>query len=167
MSKTSVRKKSWKYKNTLVWKGGKQGNLTSAEKPQIQVSTPADFGGPEGMWTPEDFLVAAVNSCIMTTFLYLRGKNHIDLTYYESIAEGEIVSEGGELQFASIVIRPNVGVKGPDDVGKAHEAFSRVEQMCLISKAIDSEVSVEPRVEAGHKGTSKRKGTTHEVADIE
>ena len=67
MARTRARRKSWRYTNTVTWKENKKGVLTSEGKPDLEVATPSEFGGPEGSWTPEDLLVASVNSCIMTT----------------------------------------------------------------------------------------------------
>ena len=63
------------YINNVKWAGGKKGILSAEQRPSVEVATPAEFRGHEGVWTPEDFLTAAVNSCIMTTFcILLTGK---------------------------------------------------------------------------------------------
>jgi organic hydroperoxide reductase OsmC/OhrA len=62
--------------------------LIADGKPNVDVATPADFGGHEGVWGPEDLFAAAVNCCIMTTFLYYQAKEGVELVSYRSSAEG-------------------------------------------------------------------------------
>ena len=59
------------YEVNLLWNSGTQGTLSSPKTPdKIEVATPPEF--PKGVkekWTPEHLFVAAVNSCLMSTFL--------------------------------------------------------------------------------------------------
>ena len=57
------------YENTVTWKKEKIGELSWNGKPTIEVATPPEFKGHEGIITPEDMYVAAENVCIFTTFL--------------------------------------------------------------------------------------------------
>ena len=141
------RQKSWQYMNTLAWREGKKGILASGVKPDLEVATPADFGGPEGVWTPEDLLVASVNSCIMTTFLYYQAKAGVELVSYSSAAEGELVYDEQGLRFAEIRVRPVVVLASETDREEAERALQRAEQTCLISNALKCTVTVEARVE--------------------
>ena len=58
------------YENTVTWKKEKIGELTWEGKPSIEVATPPEFKGHEGIITPEDLFVAAENVCIFTCLLY-------------------------------------------------------------------------------------------------
>lgn len=44
--------------------------MTSSPRPTTFRSStlPPEFGGPERTWSPEHLFVAAVSSCLMTTF---------------------------------------------------------------------------------------------------
>ena len=146
MAKARVRPKSWRYANTVTWKKKKKATLTAEGKPDLELATPPDFGGPEGIWSPEDLLVAAVNSCILTTFLYYRVRAGIELTGYKSTAEGTLVYTGQALEFLEVAVRPEVLVASEGDREKAAAALERSEQTCLISNALDCAVRVEPSV---------------------
>jgi len=146
MAKAHPPQKSWRYANTLTWGEGKRGALSSEGKPDLEVATPADFGGPGGIWTPEDLLVAAVNSCIMTTFLHYRAKADIELVGYSSTAEGELVYGDSGLSFAGVTVKPDVVVATQEDVQKAREALQRAGKTCLISDAVKCPVKVTPSV---------------------
>ena len=59
------------YNVGLDWSEGRIGTVSSPElNSTIEVATPPEFPkGVAGIWSPEHFLVAAVSSCLMTTFL--------------------------------------------------------------------------------------------------
>ena len=59
------------YEVDLVWQSDRKGTISSPVLSNtIEVATPPEFPkGMPGIWSPEHLLVAAVNSCYMTTFL--------------------------------------------------------------------------------------------------
>ena len=148
METMRTKRKSRRYTNTLTWREGKKEVLASEGKPDLEVATPADFGGPEGVWTPEDLLVASVNSCIMTTFLYHRAREGVALVSYSSAAEGELVYDEQGLRFAEIRVRPQVVGASSVDCEKAERALEHAEQTCLISIALECPVTVKAIVRA-------------------
>lgn len=52
------------YESSLKWNSEKMGTVSFPEgdKPQIAVATPPEFGGHEGIITPEDLFLSAANS---------------------------------------------------------------------------------------------------------
>lgn len=58
------------YEVNLQWEIDRKGTLNSPVLPlQIDVATPPDFPkGMPGIWSPEHLFIAAINSCLMTTF---------------------------------------------------------------------------------------------------
>ncbi|MFW6044483.1 MAG: OsmC family protein [Planctomycetota bacterium] len=113
----------------------------------MDVATPSDFGGPKGVWTPEDLLVAAVNSCVMTTFLYHQAKSNFLLREYESSAKGRLAYGEDGLKLEEITLRPVIVVGAETDVQKARETIEQAEEGCLISRTLDCNVIVESTVE--------------------
>ncbi|MBS3763810.1 MAG: OsmC family protein [Planctomycetes bacterium] len=146
MAKSQTREKSWTYKNTVEWKEGRKGVLSSEGKPDLEVATPADFRGPEGVWSPEDFLVAAVNSCIMTTFLYYQIKAEIKFLSYRSTGQGKVVYGMDGLTFTEITIEAEVTVASQEDVESVRENLELAEKNCLISNALEFEVAMVPKI---------------------
>ncbi|MEX2411630.1 MAG: hypothetical protein WD607_09740 [Candidatus Paceibacterota bacterium] len=69
------------YEVNLQWNSERKGTLSSPVLPsQIEVATPPGFPkGMPGIWSPEHLFVAAVNSCVMTTFLPLRKTQKLNL----------------------------------------------------------------------------------------
>jgi organic hydroperoxide reductase OsmC/OhrA len=140
----SVRPKSYKYATSVRWKGEKRGELTVAGKPPVDVGTPPEFKGHEGIWSPEDLFVASVNLCIMSTFLAYAERAGLAFEGYESEAEGLLEFVGDGFVFTKIVVRPRVALRPGEDRARAEEILHKAEGKCLISNSIRTEVTLEP-----------------------
>ena len=59
------------YDVNVEWNEARKGTMSSSVlTDKIEVATPPQFpNGMNNIWSPEHLLVAAVNSCLMTTFL--------------------------------------------------------------------------------------------------
>ena len=140
----AIRPKSYKYMTSVLWKGEKKGTLSVAGKPAVEVATPPEFKGHEGIWSPEDLYVAAVNSCIMTTFLAFAGRAGLAFEGYESEAEGALEFVDERLVFTKIVVRPRVTLRPGADRKQAEEILHKAEKNCLVSNSLRTEVILEP-----------------------
>lgn len=138
-----VRSKVYTYRTSVKWTGQKLGVASSPGKPDIQVATPPEFKGHEGIWSPEDLFVASVNVCVMTTFLAYAERAGLSFTDYESEAEGRLELADGKFQVTSVTLKPKVTLKAGEDAGKARELLAKAEANCLISNSIKSNVTVE------------------------
>ena len=139
---TEIKKKQFIYGNSVTWQGEKKGVLSSSDKPDVQIATPPEFKGHPGFWSPEDLFVAAINSCIMTTFLYYAQKNNLKLSDYRSDAQGIIEMQDFKLIFTEVRVNPEVVVSLEEDLDKAKELINKAEAACLISNSIKSKVLV-------------------------
>lgn len=92
MAQGRARSRTWCFGVTLRWEDGNKGILAASGKPPLPVAPPPEFRGPEGLWSPEELLVASVNSCVMTPFLHHVNKERIAVSTYQSDA-GEIVPD--------------------------------------------------------------------------
>jgi len=141
-----MKRMSFTYNNSVRWTEQKKGLLSCDGKPDIEIATPPEFKGHPGIWSPEDLFVAAVNMCIMTTFLHYIEKENIVIRSYESFAEGILGMANGRLSFSKIKIKPAVLVAKKDDAEEVKRIFEVAEQRCLISNSIKSEVAVVPSI---------------------
>ena len=142
MSEVRQRSKKFIYRTKIKWDKAKKGFLSSSGKPDIETATPPEFRGHAGIWTPEDFFVAAVNSCIMTTFLYYAERESIEFVSYESEAEGILERVENQLMFSLIMVRPRIVIALSDQKEKAEKLMKCAEKSCLISHSIKSKVEV-------------------------
>ncbi|MER3425196.1 MAG: osmotically inducible protein OsmC [Nitrospiraceae bacterium] len=138
-----VRSKIYTYRSSVRWTERKMGVISSAGKPDVQVATPPEFRGHEGIWSPEDLFVASVNVCVMSTFLAFAERAGLGFTGYESEAEGRVELVEGKLQVTAVTLKPRVTLKPGEDAGKAKDLLHKAESNCLISNSIRTRVSME------------------------
>lgn len=142
-----VRTKSFTFTTAVRWTGERKGTISAAGKPDVQVATPPEFKGHEGIWSPEDLYVASANLCVMTTFLAFAERTGLQFSSYESEAEGTLEFMGDRFLFTKIVLRPRITLKPGELKAKAEEVLHKAERNCLISASMKTEVVLEPTIE--------------------
>lgn len=136
------------YDVNLLWENGRIGELESSVlNDKIKVATPPEFqGGVEGVWSPEHFFVAAVNSCLMTTFLAIAGNSKLEFESFECKAEGILDKEEGKFRITEISLSPVLEIRHEKDLERAERIIEKAEAACLISNSITSRVNLQPKV---------------------
>ena len=138
------KSKVYLYQTAVKWTEQRKGVITCAGKPDVQVATPPEFKGHDGIWSPEDLFVASANVCLMTTFLAVAERAGLPFSAYESTAEGRLELVEGKFQFTTITIRPSITLNSGEDAGKAKELIEKAERNCLISNSMKATVTLEP-----------------------
>ena len=141
--------KQYIFRTGLRWNGLKRGSLSSAGKPDIGISTPPEFKGEEGYWSPEELLISAVETCIMTTFLHYAERKEVGIVSYESEAEGILEKADGRFMISGITVKPDISVESEDKIDRAKELMAMSENNCFISNSIKSGVKIMPAIKAG------------------
>ncbi len=145
-ARVKVKSKQFVYETRIKWTGGRKGLLTSEDKLPIEISTPPEFKGRPGLWTPETLLVASVDICVMTTFLYYAEKKKFELLSYESSARGVLERVENEFMFSTIEVKPEILVVSNDDVERAQSLLELSERNCFISNSLKSKVILKPEI---------------------
>jgi organic hydroperoxide reductase OsmC/OhrA len=110
------------------------------------VSTPPEFGGPHGDWSPEHLFLSSVTSCFMSTYLVFVHKMKIDHTGFECTATGQVELVDGKYRFTYIHLYPRAFVGSDTDVEKAEVALEKAKKYCLISNSINAQIVQHPEV---------------------
>ena len=147
MSSPKMQYKSFRYENSVTWTGNRSGTLESEGKPVIQVSSPPEFRGEEGLWSPEDLFVAAVNICLLTTFMAFALRKELPLESYVSSGEGVLERGENGYQFTKVILQPHIIVSNSEAAELAAQILHDAHDKCLISNSIRGEVIVEPKIE--------------------
>lgn len=145
--KPKITYKTFRYTTTLYWVGDRAGMLASGDKQEFRVASPPEFQGEEGVWTPEDLFVGAVNACTMTTFAAFAERVQLPIVSYSSLAQGILEYVDGKYQFTKIIFQPHIVLHSADLVEEAKKTLDDAHQKCLISNSIRSEVVLEPIIE--------------------
>ena len=112
----------------------------------ISFSTPPEFLGEPGRWTPEHFLVAAVASCFVSTFSGIAEKSRLGFASFNLDAEGVLGNEDGIWRFAEIKLRPVVTVLKEEDRDRVIRVLEKAEKSCLIARSLQCKVVLVPAV---------------------
>ncbi len=143
-----VKHKEFRYHTQLEWTGKRAGILRCEGKPEWRVSSPPEFKGEPGIWTPGDLFVAAIQTCTMTTFLAFAQKLGLPLVSYSCRAEGLLEFSEGGYRFTTVILRPAIVVEKPEAVEQAEKTLSDAHKSCLISNSARTRVLVEPTIQA-------------------
>jgi peroxiredoxin-like protein len=143
------------YEVAVTWDEARRGTLSSESIPTtIEVATPPQFAkGIEGIWSPEHLFVAAINSCLMTTFLAIAENSKLVYSSFSSKAIGKLELRDGKYSISEVKLMPVVAVSNDADVERALRILKKSEAACLISNSIKSSILLEPVVnvvEAAH-----------------
>ena len=145
------------YSTTVFWEGGHWGNIKLGNGPEMKFSAPPDAHGYEGVLTPEDAFVGALNTCYMMMFLWACERFKINLVNYSCNAKGkkEIFLDRTE-QFTTVTLLPNIEVKGTTKE-KIEKILKIAEKYSLVANSIKSRLIIEPTITIFDETTIKGK----------
>ncbi|MBN2229694.1 MAG: OsmC family protein [Candidatus Thorarchaeota archaeon] len=131
-----MSEESHEYLVKIDWSHDRVGEMSVEGKPKIQVATPPEFEGPEGIISPEDLFVAAAASCLMTTFVTFTKKMHIEFKSFTCNGHGTLEKVDKGFQFTKILLKTRVMVESEDLVPKAERALELAGKYCLVSNSM-------------------------------
>ncbi len=146
--------KSFRYKNSLVWNRGRRGRTSAPGKPEMDVGSPPEFKGDPGIWSPEELLVGALNTCLMLTFVSLAQNKGVQFAAYESAAEGLLENVDGKYRITEVGVQPSVALKSQAHLEAARAIMDEVEKNCFISNSITAKVKLAPQFRVGSETVS-------------
>lgn len=141
------------YEVNLTWDTATQGTLSSPIiVSKIEVVTPPEF--PKGIkekWTPEHLFVAAVNSCLMSTFLLVAENSNFQFVSFESKAVGKIEKLDGNFEVTEIVLTPTLIIPHTQNKTKAKRLLGMSEKACAIANSIKTKITLDPIIKIKQK----------------
>jgi len=141
-----VRPKQFNYHTTVSWSGERKGLLGSSGKETLTISSPPEFKGSPGFWTPEDMFVGAIETCQLLTFLALAKRSNLTVLSYRSAASGVLEFLEGSYRFTRVTITPEIEVAGPVEEIEVLNLVSQAHRQCLVSNSISAAVIVDPKI---------------------
>ena len=136
------------FETEVVWRRGKECRVKARENPALTVATPPEFGGPEGVWSPEELFVASVGSCLLSTFLHFAERFEIPFDSYSSASKGTVEKTPQGLRFTGIDVSIAVTVPNQKAVKKAAalRLKEKAEKYCLVSASLGCPVRLDFKV---------------------
>ena len=136
------------YNVNVDWNIDRKGTMCSPELNKeggncIEVATPPDFPkGMPGIWSPEHLFTAAINSCLMTTFLVIAENSALAFENFSCNATGKLEKVEGKYMMSEVILEPHVVISNEKDREKAERVLQKSEAACLISNSVKSRVSM-------------------------
>ncbi|HVW15548.1 MAG TPA: OsmC family protein [Mucilaginibacter sp.] len=139
------------YEVDVNWVNNRLGLMNSTElNDELKVATPPQFNkGIPGVWSPEHLFTAAVNSCLMTTFLAIAENFKLEFESFNSRALGKLEMVDNKYQMSEVTLIPQLTIAREEDRDKAMRVLQKSEAACLISNSIRSKIIFKPEVMVG------------------
>jgi len=130
------RQKSYLFKNTVFKEGDKTAKTVFSGPGELEVGPAPEFEGSPETLNPEEMFVAAVNSCIMTTFYYFAKKLNVEFSSYFSEAAGRVEKGQDGFRFTNVEVRAKVILGQQQSAEKVRELGDLAEKYCLVSRSV-------------------------------
>jgi peroxiredoxin-like protein len=134
------------YKAQLSGGAAGYAMVSVAGIPQLRTAPPADFDGPGDAWSPEQFLMAAVETCFIFTLQAVARASKLPFTSLELSGEGTVDRKEGATRFTEIVLRPRLTLPAGGDRDKAMRVLEKSEKACLVSASLSTPIRLEPEI---------------------
>jgi len=121
----------------------------SPQLPELETAAPPEFGGPEGVWSPETLLCAALADCFVLTFHGLSRAARFAWRHLECRVDGVLERVDGTTRFTRFTTFAKLAVPAGADLDRARGLLERAELDCLVANSVsatrtlDAEIMVE------------------------
>jgi organic hydroperoxide reductase OsmC/OhrA len=109
----------------------------SGTLPGVAVTSPPEFDGPEGYWSPETLLAAAVADCLVLTFRAVARASKFEWRSLQCETEAVLERVGGNSQFTRFVTRARLEVPAGSDEARARQLLEKAERGCLVANSLN------------------------------
>jgi organic hydroperoxide reductase OsmC/OhrA len=150
--------KTYEYPCTTEWTGGASGpttdpktfsrdvRVTFAQRPPIEMSGAAEFGGDAARTNPEELFTASLAACQMLTYLHMAARNGIAVVSYTDASVGELAWRDGKMRMTRVILRPAITIAAGGDVALAEALVERAHGECFIANSVATEVVTQPTI---------------------
>ncbi len=128
--------------------GGAAGivRIDASTAPTIDSQAPPEFGGPQGFWSPETLLLAAIANCFILTFRALSQRGEINWSRLHCTVDGRLDKTTEGLRFTEFTVAPTLEVVPGADKEKALSLLEQSERQCLVSNSLNGQITLNPLV---------------------
>jgi len=133
------------YRTSARWTGRRSGQVEAEGVAEpLRFSAPPEFQGEAGQWSPETLLLAAANTCFLTTFVAIAEFSKLELAGVEMSAEAHLERVPGQgYRFTEMVLRPVIVLAHDTDREKAARLLEKAEKSCIVARSLETPLRVE------------------------
>jgi organic hydroperoxide reductase OsmC/OhrA len=130
------------FQTKIVWQRGREFLLSARENADLVAATPPQFGGPAGIWSPEELLVGSVGGCLLSTFLYFAHRFDVPFNSCSSTSRGTLEKTSEGLRFTGMDVAIAVAVPDEEAVEKVSSLRmkEKLEKYCPVSASLNCPV---------------------------
>ena len=131
--------------------GGAEGDVVVSGKdlPPLGTQSPPQFGGPDGVWSPETMLSATVANCFVLSFRAIARASKFDWTTLECDVDGILDRVDRRPYFTEFHVHAKLRVPTDQKLELAQRLLEKAEQICLITESLKAEVTLTTDIEVG------------------
>jgi organic hydroperoxide reductase OsmC/OhrA len=119
--------------------------LVAPPRAPIGLGPPPQFGGSDGVWSPEELLLGAALECLWTTFEAYARHDALDVRDFSGTGTA-VLDKGAPVPvFTSITLAVELTVTAADEE-RARRLLATAEQRCIISNALKTSVTLETTI---------------------
>jgi organic hydroperoxide reductase OsmC/OhrA len=134
------------YEVSLKDGPGGYATLSAGGLPELRMAPPVEFDGPGDAWSPEQLLVASVESCFLFTLRAVAAEARLEYTSIQITGEGLLQRKEGAVRITEIVLRPVLGLPAGSNPVQATKVLEKSTKLCFLSASLAAPVRLEPRV---------------------
>lgn len=135
------------YETTVEWAQGRRGTLAAPGRQAVAIGAPSAFGGSDDTWSPEHLCAAAVNACVMLSFVAIAQNSKLPIKAYAASATATLERvEGRGPVITVVVVKPRITIAPEVDRSKVERVIKMAEKNCYVSNSLRSEVRLEPDI---------------------
>ncbi|HZO82472.1 MAG TPA: OsmC family protein [Candidatus Binataceae bacterium] len=136
--------------------GGPKGYaaVAAAGLGELRTAPPPEFDGPGDAWSPEQLLIAAVESCFLFTLRAVAAASKVEFTALELVGQGKLERKEGVTRFTEIVLRPLLTLPAGADAAAAERALDKAKRACFVTASLTATVRMEPEIMVADGGVA-------------
>ncbi|MGD9265378.1 MAG: OsmC family protein [Lysobacterales bacterium] len=124
--------------------GGTEGNVAVSGEglPDLDTQAPPQFGGPEGIWSPETMFTGAVANCYILSFRAIARASKFTWSALRCDVDGVLDRPERATYFTAFNIHAVLHVPEGANMEMAERLLEKAEKICLITASLKSETTL-------------------------
>ena len=123
-----------------------RGGVIEGVPDALDFSSPPEFGGEPGFWTPEDFFLAALAGCFVSTFQSVAAHSKFEFLALEVCAKGTLSKEEGGFRFTEVILTPRLTLHDEASRERALRLLEKSERACLVARSLNTKITLVPEL---------------------
>jgi organic hydroperoxide reductase OsmC/OhrA len=135
------------FNASVTWTGGHEGDVILEGKPLLSITSPTQWEGKPGIYSPQDLFISAIAGCYITTFATLMDRMQQPVKAHQAIGRAVLQRhpEGG-WHFTDVYVTMNITVPKEAILSQVERAVSLTEKYCQVSRSLACKLHIKPNI---------------------